>query len=56
MDEQTLNRRQILGGVAAVGATGLLGGAAVNSAAAADAPDVGASQPPPITDVKGKVA
>ena len=25
MDEQTLNRRQILGGMAAAGATGLLG-------------------------------
>ena len=56
MDEQTLNRRQILGGVAAVGATGLLGGAGANNAAAADLPDIGAAQPPPITDVKGKVA
>ena len=56
MDEQTLNRRQILGGVAAVGATGLLGAAGANSAVAADIPDVGAAQPPPITDVKGKVA
>ena len=56
MDEQTLNRRQILGGVAAVGATGLLGGAGANNAAAADIPDIGAAQPPPITDVKGKVA
>jgi NAD(P)-dependent dehydrogenase (short-subunit alcohol dehydrogenase family) len=57
MDEQTLNRRQILGGMAATGATGLLGGAVVSPTAhAADAPDAGASQPPPITDVKGKVA
>jgi NAD(P)-dependent dehydrogenase (short-subunit alcohol dehydrogenase family) len=56
MNEQTLNRRQILGGVAAAGAASLLGGVAARDAAAADAPDVGASQPPPITDVKGKVA
>jgi len=58
MDEQTRNRRQILGGMAAAGAAGLLGGVSTNNAMAAapDAPDVGASQPPPITDVKGKVA
>jgi NAD(P)-dependent dehydrogenase (short-subunit alcohol dehydrogenase family) len=56
MDEQTLNRRQILGGMAAAGATGLLGGVVAKDAVAADAPDVGASQPPQITDVKGKVA
>ena len=67
MDEQTLNRRQILGGMAAAGATGLLGGVGARDAAAADAPAAGASQPPPvtdigtsqppqITDVKGKVA
>jgi len=56
MDEQTLSRRQILGGVAAAGAAGLLGGAGAGPAAAADAPAVGPSQPPPITDVKGKVA
>jgi NAD(P)-dependent dehydrogenase (short-subunit alcohol dehydrogenase family) len=56
MDEQTLNRRQILGGMAATGASGLLGGVGARDAAAADVPDVGASQPPPITDVKGKVA
>jgi NAD(P)-dependent dehydrogenase (short-subunit alcohol dehydrogenase family) len=65
MDEQTLNRRQILGGMAAVGAAGVLG-AGAREALAADAPpsgsapastpDVGASQPPQITDVKGKVA
>src|SRR6185312_4744038 len=54
MDEQILNRRQILGGMAAAGAAGLVGGA--GDAAAADAPDVGAAQPPQITDVKGKVA
>ncbi|MEP7244543.1 MAG: SDR family NAD(P)-dependent oxidoreductase [Gammaproteobacteria bacterium] len=57
MDEQTLNRRQILGGMAAAaGTVGLLGGVVARDAAAADAPDVGLSQPPPITDVKGKVA
>ncbi|MEJ1966828.1 MAG: SDR family NAD(P)-dependent oxidoreductase [Gammaproteobacteria bacterium] len=55
MDDQTLNRRQILGGMAAAGATGLLGGVAPRDAVA-QAPDVGASQPPQITDVKGKVA
>jgi NAD(P)-dependent dehydrogenase (short-subunit alcohol dehydrogenase family) len=57
MDENNLNRRQMLGVVAAAGATGLLGVTAqdVNAAAPAQ-PDVGASQPPPITDVKDKVA
>jgi NAD(P)-dependent dehydrogenase (short-subunit alcohol dehydrogenase family) len=55
MDEQTLNRRQILGSMAAAGATGLLGAVATRDAAAAD-PDMGASQAPTITDVKGKVA
>jgi NAD(P)-dependent dehydrogenase (short-subunit alcohol dehydrogenase family) len=56
MDEQTLNRRHILGGMVAAGATGLLGGVGARDAAAADAPDIGTSQPPQITDVKGKVA
>ena len=56
MDEQTLNRRQILGGMAAAGVAGVLGAGGVHDAAAADAPDIGSSQPPPITDVKGKVA
>jgi NAD(P)-dependent dehydrogenase (short-subunit alcohol dehydrogenase family) len=55
MDDQTLNRRQILGGVA-VSAAGLLGAAATRAATAADLPDMGSSQAPPITDVKGKVA
>jgi NAD(P)-dependent dehydrogenase (short-subunit alcohol dehydrogenase family) len=60
MDEQALSRRQILGGMAAAGATGLLAGVA-KDAVAADAParaapGPGASQAPPITDVKGKVA
>ncbi len=58
MAEQTLNRRQILGGMAAAGAAGLLGGADEANAqtAASPAPDIGTSQPPQITDVKGKVA
>jgi NAD(P)-dependent dehydrogenase (short-subunit alcohol dehydrogenase family) len=56
MDEQTLNRRQIFGGMAAAGAAGLLGSGAAREAAAADVPDVGAAQAPTITDVKGKVA
>jgi NAD(P)-dependent dehydrogenase (short-subunit alcohol dehydrogenase family) len=56
MDEQTLNRRQILGGMAAASAAGLVGGAGEVQAQAPAAPDVGASQPPQITDVKGKVA
>lgn len=60
MDEQALNRRQILGGMAAAGAAGLLAGVG-REAVAADAPggaapNPGASQAPPITDVKGKVA
>ena len=56
MDDNTLNRRQILGGMAAAGAAGLLGAAATHEAGAADAPDVGSAQAPTITDVKGKVA
>ncbi len=58
MDDQTLDRRQILGGMAAAGAVGVLGGVAAQNAQAqaAAAPDIGASQPPQITDVKGKVA
>jgi NAD(P)-dependent dehydrogenase (short-subunit alcohol dehydrogenase family) len=55
MDDQTLSRRQVLGGVA-VSAAGLLGAAGSREAAAADLPDMGTSQAPPITDVKGKVA
>jgi len=60
MDEQTLNRRRILGGMAA-GAAGLLGAAGATNpgrAAAADVPvpDFGPSQAPTITDVKDKVA
>ncbi len=58
MDDQTLNRRQILGGMAAASAAGLLGGVGEARAQGAPpaAPDVGTAQPPQITDVKGKVA
>ncbi len=58
MDEQTFNRRQLLGGMAAAGAAGLIGGVGeANAQGAAPAtPDIGPSQPPQITDVKGKVA
>jgi NAD(P)-dependent dehydrogenase (short-subunit alcohol dehydrogenase family) len=59
MDENNLNRRQILGGVAvAAGAAGLFAATPAGAAegAAPSWPDMGASQPPPITDVKGKVA
>ena len=60
MDEQNVNRRQLLGGMAlAAGAagTGLVGGLVPRDANAADpAPGVGPSQAPTITDVKGKVA
>ncbi|MGH8150156.1 MAG: SDR family oxidoreductase [Steroidobacteraceae bacterium] len=64
MDEQTLNRRQILGGMTAAGAAGVMGAGGAGDAQAADFPNVpeapfpdyGRSQPPPITDVSGKVA
>ena len=59
MDEQSLNRRQIIGGMAAVaGATAALSGLGTASAAAADAPAAtspGTAQAPTITDVKDKV-
>jgi NAD(P)-dependent dehydrogenase (short-subunit alcohol dehydrogenase family) len=65
MDEKNLNRRQVLGGVAAAaGAAGLLGNtsasgaeaAAPVQAAAPTPPAAGSSQSPPITNVKDKVA
>jgi NAD(P)-dependent dehydrogenase (short-subunit alcohol dehydrogenase family) len=59
MDDTNLNRRQLLGAVVAAASTaGLLANAAAHGAEAAPAPppDMGASQAPPITDVKGKVA
>src|SRR5690606_25998879 len=57
MDDRNLNRRQLLGG-AAVGAAGLLGSAVAPAAEAAGEtwPDLGPAQPPPITDVRDKVA
>ena len=59
MDEQSLNRRRILSGMAmAAGAAGFAGSLGSRSAAAADAPatpDAGVSQAPTITDVKDKV-
>src|SRR6185437_3673724 len=56
MDDQAINRRQILGGMAAAGAAGLLGTAAPRAVAAADAPEVGSAQAPTITEVKDRVA
>ena len=58
MDDKNLNRRQLLGGVAAAGAAGVLGSVPANAAepAAPALPDLGASQPPPVTDVRDKVA
>jgi NAD(P)-dependent dehydrogenase (short-subunit alcohol dehydrogenase family) len=52
VDEHTLDRRQLLSGMAAAGAAGVLG-SVVRGAAAAET-DPGMAQPPPITDVKGK--
>jgi NAD(P)-dependent dehydrogenase (short-subunit alcohol dehydrogenase family) len=60
MDDKNLNRRQVLGGIAVTaGSAGLAGAVATSSVAAAEPPppaDMGPSQAPPITDVKGKVA
>ncbi len=62
MDEQKMNRRQVLGGVAVTASTaGLLSGAvqAADAPAASSGPkfsDQGASQAPPVKDVKDKVA
>jgi len=62
MDEHSLNRRQILSGMAmAAGAAGALGALGGRNAAAADAPaappaqGVGTAQAPTIADVKDKV-
>ena len=61
MDEQKMNRRQVLGGVAIAASTGGLLG--TDAARAADAPptgpkfsDQGPSQAPPIKEIKGKIA
>jgi NAD(P)-dependent dehydrogenase (short-subunit alcohol dehydrogenase family) len=64
MDEQNLSRRQILGGALATAgvagfaqlATGDVRAAEAAAAGAPAAPDLGASQVPPIKDVKDKVA
>jgi NAD(P)-dependent dehydrogenase (short-subunit alcohol dehydrogenase family) len=63
MKQKKLNRRQVMGGVAAAGAAGVLGQITPQAARAAQAPaagpefpDLGPSQPAPITDVKDKVA
>jgi NAD(P)-dependent dehydrogenase (short-subunit alcohol dehydrogenase family) len=56
MNEQPMNRRQILGGLAVTAGTTALLGAGSAAAAAPSVPDMGTSQAPPITDVKGKVA
>jgi NAD(P)-dependent dehydrogenase (short-subunit alcohol dehydrogenase family) len=59
MDDQNLNRRQIIGGIAAVaGAAGAMGSLNSPGAAAAEAPAAapGASQAPTITSMKDKVA
>ena len=59
MDADTLTRRRMLGALTVAVGAGL--GAGVEAAAPAgpsapSGPDVGASQPPPVTDVAGKVA
>jgi NAD(P)-dependent dehydrogenase (short-subunit alcohol dehydrogenase family) len=61
MDEKNFNRRQLLGGAVAAGAAGAAGlvGAGAAQAAADPGPQFsnqGPSQPPPIKDVKDKVA
>jgi len=57
MDENTMNRRALLGGMAAAGAAGTIGALTPRDATAAQpaAPDMGTSQAPTITDVRGKV-
>ncbi len=61
MDDNTINRRAILGSMAAAGTAGALGvltprdAVAQAATAAPTAPDAGPSQAPTITDVKGKV-
>lgn len=59
MDEKNFSRRQMLGGAAAAAGAAALPAAvpAQGAQPAAQAwPDMGGSQPPPITDVKDKVA
>jgi NAD(P)-dependent dehydrogenase (short-subunit alcohol dehydrogenase family) len=57
MKKKNLNRRQLLGTVMAATGAGLLDASTAVAAESATAlPDMGTSQPPPITDLKGKVA
>jgi NAD(P)-dependent dehydrogenase (short-subunit alcohol dehydrogenase family) len=58
MSEKKLNRRKVLGGmVVTAGTAGMLGSSTAGAAEISSAlPDLGPSQAPPITDVKGKVA
>jgi len=59
MDDLPLNRRQMLGAALAAAGTAAIPGAAAAQAAqppGENAPDFGASQPPPITDLRDKVA
>jgi NAD(P)-dependent dehydrogenase (short-subunit alcohol dehydrogenase family) len=58
MSDDTLSRRQVLGGMTAVGAASVLGAASQSAQGQtrATASDYGPSQAPPITDIKGKVA
>jgi NAD(P)-dependent dehydrogenase (short-subunit alcohol dehydrogenase family) len=57
MDEQNLNRRQVLGSlVAAAGAAGAVGALGPRTAAAASPPDVGIAQKPTITTIRDQVA
>jgi NAD(P)-dependent dehydrogenase (short-subunit alcohol dehydrogenase family) len=57
MDGQSLNRRQVLGGLAVAASTvTLLQGLGTRSAGAAEGPGYGPAQAPTITDVKDKVA
>lgn len=57
MDEHTLNRRWLLGGMAAAGAAGIAAGLAPRVAGAAQAPgaSAGESQAPTITSIRDKV-
>jgi NAD(P)-dependent dehydrogenase (short-subunit alcohol dehydrogenase family) len=57
MDEQSINRRQLLGGIAAASAAGALGGVGTTPASAAEPVPAGAgeSQKPTITSMKDKV-
>jgi NAD(P)-dependent dehydrogenase (short-subunit alcohol dehydrogenase family) len=58
MDDKSFNRRQVLGAAAAAGTAGLLASAARGAEPEQQQswPDVGASQPPPVTSIQGKVA